>query len=93
MPTAACVSVMFKGAELATNCSPTYLTATTEEIHYMQSVYSEHTEVDCYATHACAKGLSNQFCPSVCQFVSPVKNFEISTFTGLIAVHNNDMAI
>ena len=28
---------------------------------------------------ACAKGLSNRFCPSV----SPVKIFEISTFTGL----------
>ena len=43
-----------------------------------------------YPVHACAKGLSNRFCPSV----SPVKNFEISTFTGLtIAVRGNDMVI
>ena len=40
-----------------------------------------------YPTRACAKGLSNQFCPSVSQSVSlsvsPLKNFEISTFTRL----------
>ena len=44
--------------------------------------------LSCYPTRACAKGLSNRFClsvsmQSVCQSVSPVKNFEISTFTGL----------
>ena len=40
-----------------------------------------------YPVHACAKGLSNRFCPSVsqsvCQSVCPVKIFEINSFTGL----------
>ena len=36
-----------------------------------------------YPARACAKGLSNRFCPSVSLSVCPVKNFEISTFTGL----------
>ena len=36
-----------------------------------------------YPARACMKGLSDRFCPSVSQSVCPVKNFEISTFTGL----------
>ena len=40
-----------------------------------------------YPARVWAKGLSDRFCPSVSQSVSqsvcPVKNFEISTFTGL----------